>query len=197
MTVDSALRDRLAESIASTLPDLKDRPAPGHPGHLDLIRVTAQAREDVDALLQAAVASARTAGHSWEAIGQVLGLSRQAVQQRFGKVAGIPPSGPQVRRITPLTSMTEIETLNQLGRYGWHSIGFGPLYHDVEESSEQWEHCRVMAFDPARRTLEREGWQPIGTLWFPWAYLARPLGQEALPMPSSDVDLRVLASIRS
>lgn len=190
MTLDDPLRNRLAETIAATLPELEEHPVSGH---LNLIRVTAQAQEDVHALLQAAVSSARTAGHSWEAIGQVLGMTRQAAHQRFGKGPAAPDSERQVRRVTPLTASTEIDTLNQLGRYGWHSVGFGPLYHDVRHSGEQWEHCRVMAFDPARRALEREGWRLIGTLWFPWAYLTRPVGQPALPMPSPEVDLRLLA----
>jgi hypothetical protein len=38
----------------------------------------------VETALGAAVALMRADGHSWAAVGQVLGVSRQAVQQRFG-----------------------------------------------------------------------------------------------------------------
>ena len=44
--------------------------------------VTAQAA--VDVLQRQAVAGARGAGATWAVIGQVLGITRQAAQQRFG-----------------------------------------------------------------------------------------------------------------
>jgi hypothetical protein len=37
--------------------------------------------------LRVAVTGARHAGHSWEAIGRLLGVSRQAAQQRFAATA--------------------------------------------------------------------------------------------------------------
>lgn len=50
------------------------------------LRRIAEAQQAVDAAqqeLRDAVAAARTAGDSWAAIGMVLGVSRQAVYQRF------------------------------------------------------------------------------------------------------------------
>jgi hypothetical protein len=52
--------------------------------HLDLIRLAARAEELTGDLLKGAVLGARSAGNTWEVIGQVLGMSRQAAQQRFG-----------------------------------------------------------------------------------------------------------------
>ena len=49
---------------------------------------------------------------------------------------------------------------------------------------DQWEHSRVSA-PASRQTLEADGWQKVGTLWFPWAYFKRPLGIPALPEPVS------------
>ncbi|UQN09046.1 hypothetical protein [Deinococcus sp. QL22] len=196
MTTNDSLRTQLAEVIAAAIPQLEERFGPGQGGHLDLIRVTHQARQDVDVLLHAAVSAARTAGYSWEAIGQVLGLSKQAAQQRFSKGDTVPSSEEEIRRLTPLTAFNEMDILNRAGVYGWHSVGFGTLYHDVQKSDEQWEHRRVLAFDPARSTLEGEGWQLIGTLWFPWAYLARPTGQPALPPPPTELDIRSLTNPR-
>jgi predicted ArsR family transcriptional regulator len=45
-----------------------------------------QARH-VDQKLRALVAQARSEGASWEQIGQALGITKQAAQQRFGKTA--------------------------------------------------------------------------------------------------------------
>lgn len=188
--MSDTLRTRLAEVIAQAVPELNEPLTEGNDSHLILVQVTSQGRQDIDTLLHAAVSSARTAGHSWEAIGQVLGLSKQAVQQRFSKSAVAPLDlGNEIQRLTPLTAFTEMDILNRAGTYGWHSIGFGTLYHDVQKSDEQWEHRRIVAFDPARRVFEREGWQPIGTLWFPWAYLARPTGKPALPEPAFHLDV--------
>ena len=60
---------------------------------LGLVDVTSRAGVETRSLLREAVSSARAAGASWEAIGRVLGMSRQAAQQRFGR--------PQHRDDTP------------------------------------------------------------------------------------------------
>jgi hypothetical protein len=44
-----------------------------------------EAREAAEAELRAAVAAARAAGDTWDAIGVALGTTRQAAYQRFGK----------------------------------------------------------------------------------------------------------------
>jgi len=56
---------------------------------VDLRRIgrAKQAVHDAEAELRAAVAAARTSGRSWGHIGIVLGISKQAAQQRFGGVA--------------------------------------------------------------------------------------------------------------
>jgi hypothetical protein len=74
--------------------------------------------------------------------------------------------------------------LNRLGKYGWRSVGFGTLYHRVSKTDLQWEHRRVYATHLFRRKPEAEGWERIGSLWFPWAYFARCTGQPALPEPA-------------
>lgn len=58
--------------------------------HLAIVRRTAAAEIEVDALLRQAVGTARGAGHSWAALGAELGMSRQAAQQRFGDRRGPP-----------------------------------------------------------------------------------------------------------
>lgn len=49
----------------------------------------AQLRDEIDAALVAAVAGARSgeqvAAYSWADVGRVLGMTRQAAQQRFGR----------------------------------------------------------------------------------------------------------------
>ncbi|WP_019584669.1 hypothetical protein [Deinococcus apachensis] len=184
------LGQQLSAVISASIPDLQERLESDPQVHLELVRLTAQANQETNALLSSAVSAARTAGQSWEAIGQVLHMTRQAAQQRFGKGSGeaSTPMG-ETRRLTPLTAFDEMEVLNRAGRYGWHSIGFGMLYHTVQKTEQQWEHRRVVAFDPSLQALEAAGWQRVGTSWFPWAYYARPTGETALPMPTQEFDL--------
>ena len=52
---------------------------------LDRLRV---ARREVESSVAVAVASARSAGRSWTEIGARLGVSAQAVQQRYGSSVG-------------------------------------------------------------------------------------------------------------
>lgn len=53
--------------------------------HIRRIIATAEALEGAESDLRAAVADARAAGDTWDAIGVALGTSRQAAYQRFGK----------------------------------------------------------------------------------------------------------------
>lgn len=59
--------------------------------HLRSVRAAADALEAADADLRRAVAEARAHGDSWGTIGMVLGVSRQAAQQRFGSAQDVKP----------------------------------------------------------------------------------------------------------
>ena len=147
---------------------------------LELVDVTARAGTETRSLLSEAVTSARAAGASWDAIGRVLGMSRQAAHQRFGRTHD-QDDMPGTRILGPVTAYSEMEALRVAGRHGWHSVGFGAYQHTLEHSATQWEHRRIRVVAVGTRTrLEGEGWQVIGT-WFPWVYLKRDTGTPALP----------------
>lgn len=156
-------------------------------GYLRLVDASRVGAEEASRLLREAVQGARAAGHSWDAVGRVLGVSRQAAQQRFaGKAAGgaspsAPsaggPDAPERRILGGLSAFNEMAALEEAGRDGWHMVGYGPLFHEVEASGHPWEHCRITLPSPARhRRMESEGWIPVGAGWFPWRYYKRPVG---------------------
>ena len=181
------LRQLLSEAITAARPDLSVRLGTDPAAHLDLVGLALAARSETDALLRAAISSARSAGCTWEAIGHVLDTSRQAAQQRYGgEDSALPRAGGTILRLAPLTAFTEMRVLDRAGRYGWHSIGFGALFHIVEKSDLQWEHRRVHVVGADRRELEDAGWEQIGSLWFAWAYYKRCTGEPALPEPTTD-----------
>jgi hypothetical protein len=171
----------LAGAIATVDPTIEKRIETDPQATLDLVVITAEAYTETGRLLISAVASARASGWSWEAVGRALGMSRQAAQQRFGLRTERAEASITTQRVVGLTAFNEIEILNEKGRHGWHSIAFGPLFHDLEKSGVQWEHRRMFVGSRKVKTLEAEGWQQIGHIWFPWIYLKKSLGIPAEP----------------
>lgn len=172
------IREHVAEAVFSGPGDLRAALETEPESYLTLVAAAHVAADEADRLLHEWVTGARHAGHSWDAVGRVLGVSRQAAQQRFKTAAG-PPEGPSRRVLTGMTAFNEMAALEREGRRGYHLVDFGPFYLVVEASARPWEHRRTIAPSrAAQRRLEDEGWEPVGT-WFPFCYYARPL--EAAP----------------
>ena len=165
MSPDPELVDRLSVTILGTTED--------DPDHLALVRRAADADAVVNGILRQSISAARAGGHSWAAIGEVLGLSRQAVQQRFG-AALAEPVEPERRGLGAVTALDELPELALAGRQGWRTVGAGMLFHVVERTATQWETRRVLWRKPAD-AYQRDGWQ-IAVRAFPWLYLVRDLG---------------------
>ncbi|MCD9200045.1 hypothetical protein [Aeromicrobium wangtongii] len=172
---DAEFTDHIARAVARLDPSLAKRLGTDPAAHLELVLLTRRVHQETNRLLHDAVASARGAGSSWEAIGSAMGMSRQAAQQRFGRAPVAGPGSPEHRQLVGLTAFNEIDQLNAWGRHGWHSIAFGPMFHHVEQSPVQWEHARAVVGSRRARELESAGWERIGSMWFPWIYLKRPL----------------------
>lgn len=94
--------------------------APDDP--LSGVRGSADIQAHASELVAAAVESARAAGCTWQQIGDVLGISRQAAFQRFGKP--IDPRTGQIMSTTPLPEATELaETvIDDLANGRWADV---------------------------------------------------------------------------
>jgi hypothetical protein len=68
---------------------------------LDAIALVQGVARAVDDGMQRAVQRAREAGHTWAEVGQVLGTTRQAAFQRFGRPADSPAGLPPARPVLP------------------------------------------------------------------------------------------------
>lgn len=178
------LADLLAQAIAKIDPTIARRLDTDPQAHLDLIVLTSRAHAETRALNLSAVSSARSAGWSWEAIGTALGMSKQAAQQRFGFKSDDHEDSPEQRRLVGLIAANEIEQLNEWGAQGWHSIAYGPGFHDVEKSTTRWEHRRAVVGSRRARDLDSKGWERIGTMWFPWIYFKRQVAGPLEPSGS-------------
>jgi hypothetical protein len=75
------------------------RPAPG--SELTAVAAARELAAAADAALQLAVDRARSAGQSWRGIGEVLGTTRQAAFQRFGRPVDPRTGTPMSRVIVP------------------------------------------------------------------------------------------------
>jgi hypothetical protein len=178
------IRERIAEAVFDGPEDLRAALETEPASYLTLIAAAHVAAGEANRLLHDSVTGARHAGHSWDAIGGLLGVSRQAAQQRFKTGVGETPDDPARRVITGVTAFNELAALERAGRAGFHLVDFGAFYLVVEASDRQWEHRRTIAPSRgAQRRLEDEGWQPAGT-WFPFRYYARPL--DAAPVAGDD-----------
>ncbi len=143
---------------------------------LRMVAATDAATRHASRLRGDAVASARHFGHSWAAIGSVLGVSKQAAQQRFSATVGADaPHAPQQRVIRRVTAVNEMAVLRREQAEGWHLVGFGVGKLVVERSEHPWEHERLtFASHSLLRTMEEGGWRIVGT-WGWWTYMKRPL----------------------
>ncbi|WP_134741298.1 hypothetical protein [Nocardioides sp. 503] len=164
---EHSLSDAIGSAILASAP--ADDP-------LTLVARAAEAEVVARELLQQSVSVARASGHSWAAIGGRLGLSRQAVQQRFGD-RGDAPLPDEQRWLGPVTAFDEMGELEIAGRLGWHTIGAGMLRHLVVRTPTQWEHKRILWTGSLRR-YEKERWV-VGARAFPWIYLVRDTGLPA------------------
>lgn len=164
----STIDDLLGSAILGSAPDPTDA--------LGVVRHTAEAEAITSALLHQSVASARSAGHSWAAIGTTLGMTRQAAQKRFGGSSEA-VDGAEERTLGPVTAFDEMRELEIAGRKGWRTVGAGMLHHRMVRTSTQWEHRRV-AWVKSPSRYEKDGWQ-IAIRFFPWIYLVRDTGRPA------------------
>ena len=188
MNADGAGSQRLAEVLVEAIGQLGVSAEPQSvPDYLELIKVASSIEAQARSLLHEAVNSARSAGATWSAVGSTLGMSKQAAQKRF--TAQRTPMTSDLdsneRILGPVTAFNEMAELALAGRYGWHSVEFGPYFHRVVRSETQWEHVRASMLTRRARSMQADGWQVIGSE-FPYTYLKRDLGSPALIEPGGE-----------
>ena len=177
----AAVRDAVAEAVLGTPASLRADLESDPDAYLRLVSASRTAAEETSRLLRDSINGARAAGHSWDSLGRLLGVSRQAAQQRFSTATQPTPAAdgstdqPVRKVLSPLTAFDEMAVLAIEGRRGWHVVDYGTLFHVVEHSGRQWEHRRLLwtPGNAARRRLETDGWMLIRETTFPWGYYKR------------------------
>jgi hypothetical protein len=116
---------------------------------LELVRAAHEIRDGAETLLVEAVEQARASGRTWQEIGGVLGVSRQAVFQRYGKP--IDPRTGETMNTTPLPGTDELArtVIDDLVHTRWADVRarFDATMHDglTEEGlAEAWAQIAGM-----------------------------------------------------
>ena len=123
--------------------------------------------------------AARRAGMTWTEIGEALGITKQAAQQRFRALAGDDEmeSGDDHEVVrTGATAFNEMRILREEGLNGNELVRAGALSLVFRRSGHPWEHSRVVAVTTgqAEAQMSRCGWTYV-TSWFPFHYFKRPV----------------------
>jgi hypothetical protein len=138
------------------------------------------AAEEGRAALHRWVDAGRRASLSWSEIGALIGISKQAAQQRFGGGGGPaePERGEDLIVRGGATAFNEMAIMAEEGRAGRELVGTGPLTLIFRQTDRPWECRRVTALfpEPARARLERAGWTYVSS-WYPFHYFKRPIAK--------------------
>ncbi|MBB2989097.1 hypothetical protein FHR72_000554 [Mycolicibacterium iranicum] len=94
----------------------------GHHDALELVRTARGVQDGAERFLAAAVQQARDAGRTWQEIGDVLGVSRQAAFQRYGKP--IDPRNGEAMTTSPLPGADELarSIIEDLAHSRWAEV---------------------------------------------------------------------------
>jgi hypothetical protein len=117
---------------------------------LELVRAAHEVQDRAEALMTAAVQEAREGGRTWQEIGEVLGISRQAAFQRYGK-----PIDPRTGEVMNTGALAEADELartviDDLAHARWADVSarFDATMRDRltdEGLAEAWAHIVGLA----------------------------------------------------
>ncbi|GGB39151.1 hypothetical protein GCM10011380_30770 [Sphingomonas metalli] len=171
--LEAALRERAADLPLAFIEEALGRfTGAQQRQYRPLIEAARVAADESRATLARCVEAGRRAGLSWSEIGALLGMSKQAAQQRFGAGKREPaPFGTIV--VTPGTgAASEEELMAEEGAAGRELIDADATRLLFRQTSRAWEHRRTVgAIDPEE--ARQGGWQPAAH-WFLFHYYKRP-----------------------
>jgi len=125
------------------------------------------------------VDAGRRASLSWAEIGALIGISKQAAQQRFGGgTQEEPECAAGIITRTGATAFNEMAILEEEGGAGRELVGTGLLSLLFRQTEGRWEYRRVTALfpDQARARLQRSGWAYVSS-WYPFHYFKRRIAR--------------------
>lgn len=121
--------------------------------------------------------AARRTGVSWADIGNVLGISKQAAQQRFKSSDGSEEQssneGEEIVRFGA-TAFNEMSILRAEGKKGNELVRTGALMLVFRPTCREWEYRRKIGNDSLTPAMRDAGWTYVSS-WIPFHYFKRPM----------------------
>ena len=176
-----AIRERTA-AIVLDWAETRHPPFTGETpdGFPDAITVAHLVADEGRASLHRWIDAARRTGLSWTDIGNALGISKQAAQQRFKpRESGDGISGEEGEEIVRLgaTAFNEMSILRVEGQKGNELVRTGLLTLIFRKTSHPWEYRRMIGAASMMTQTKRAGWIYVSS-WMPFHYFKRPLPAE-------------------
>lgn len=126
------------------------------------------------------VTAGRRAGMSWAEVGETLGISKQAAQQRFGgtEEPDTPADQGRVEVRLGATAFNEMQILEREGAKGNELVQIGVLRLVFRPTRRRWKYRRVVAVLPGPiAAAQAAGWTFVAS-WFPFHYFKRPVATD-------------------
>lgn len=140
--------------------------------YVPLIEAAAVVADEAKLTLGRWVKAGRRGGLSWSEIGRIVGVSKQAAQQRFGADEADPAAPGIITVALGATAFNETSILTREGATGRELIAVGVLRLFFRQTDRPWLHLRTVGeLDPGRRLAE--GWEAVAN-WFIFYYYKRP-----------------------
>lgn len=178
--MNQADEKRIKERVAGLVTDWAAYRHPAFTGtdaaeFVDAIAVAHVITEEAKLNLRRWVTVARRAGVPWLDIGNALGISKQAAQQRYGAIATKrnPPEKPK-RGIIQVDAgrANELLILTREGRRGHELIGITETTLFFRRTKHIWEYQRVIESSLEIHRMSNDGWKHVRDV-FPFSYFKR------------------------
>jgi len=149
-------------------------------GFVEAITVAHLVADEARLSLHRWIDAARRTGLSWTDIGNVLGISKQAAQQRFGPVGAgealASGEGEEIVRAR-YSAINEMSILREEGLKGNELIRTDNYSLVFRPTQQVWEYRRRIGFSTMRKEMQSAGWVFVST-WPPLSYFKRPVPSE-------------------
>lgn len=127
--------------------------------------------------LQRWIDAARRTGLSWSEIGETLGISKQAAQQRFKATEpdeeAVHPDGEKIVRLGA-TAFNEMRILREEGAKGYELVDTGVLKLVFRPTDRKWEYRRSIGGNFGHPENNADGWIYVSS-WLPFHYFKRAM----------------------
>ena len=125
--------------------------------------------------LQRWVDAARRSGTSWSEVGDALGISKQAAQQRF-KSDVLDENSSEDEGLLVVrqgaTAFNEMAILREEGKKGNELVDVGMAVLKFRPTGRQWEYRRAISGFGGSEESGQEGWVHVAN-WLPFRYYKR------------------------